>query len=304
MGLFGRVAGLRRDWQARLQALEAAGEASLVNQGRILAEQSRQRGGTGIAGHEFKVFSQWGEDGIIQRLVAEVPIAEPTFIEFGVEDFSEANCRFLMVKDNWRGLVIDGDPANIDRLRRRRWFWQHDLQAVAAFITPDNIDDLLAQSGFGSDLGLLSIDIDGQDYWVLAAITTMRPRLLVVEYNAVFGPQRAISVPRDDGFRRGRAHASNLYYGASLAAFGHWAANHGYSLVGTGSAGVNAFFVRDDVRPASLPALGVAEAFTPSRFRESRDADGRLTYLTGDARAAVVAGLPVIDVVTGAPATL
>ncbi|MFZ4689713.1 MAG: hypothetical protein ACOYLS_10795 [Polymorphobacter sp.] len=300
MALF---AGLRRRVSkaaARLAQAELSDVSILVNQGRILAELNRARPAAPLAAHEFKVFSQWGDDGIIQRLIAEVPIADDCFIEFGVEDFSESNCRFLMVKDNWRGFVIDGSADNMARLRAFPWFWQHDLQACAGFIDADNIDDLLARSGFGPDIGLLSVDIDGMDYWVLSAISVVRPRIVVVEYNAVFGAERAISVPRDDSFVRGRAHSSNLYFGASLAAFAHWADGAGYALVGTNSTGLNAFFVREDVRPASLPGLSVAQAFTASRFRESRDAQGSLSYLTGDARLAVIAGLPVVNVVTGA----
>jgi hypothetical protein len=299
MGLLGPLSGLRQRLASYLHNSAAADEAILINQGRILAEQARLRAGATLADFEFKVFSQWGEDGIIQRLVREVPIAHRTFVEFGVEDFSEANCRFLMHKDNWRGLVIDGSDANIARLRRRPWFWQHDLQARPAFITPDNIDSLIGDAGFDRDLGLLSVDIDGMDYWVLSAIRAVRPRLLIVEYNSVFGPERAISVPRADDFFRTSAHPSNLYYGASLAAFEHWAQANDYGLVGTNSAGCNAFFVRNDVRPVSLPLLSAGQAFNDSRYRESRDADGALTYVAGPARAALIAGLPVVDVRTG-----
>jgi hypothetical protein len=285
---------------ARLTALEASTEKLLLNQGRSLSAGYGDRPTAPLRNFEFQIFSQFGEDGIIQRLIAQVPIAHRTFVEFGVEDFSEANCRLLMMKDNWHGLVIDGSAANVDRIRAAHWFWRHDLRATASFITPDNINDLIAAAGFDADLGLLSVDIDGMDYWVLSAISVVRPRIVVVEYNAVFGSERAIAVPVDPGFVRGRGGRSNLYFGASLGAFDHWARANGYALVGCGSAGINAFFVREDVRPPTLPALTVAEAFINSHHRESRDANGALTWLSGDARLASLRGLPVINVVSEA----
>jgi hypothetical protein len=271
-----------------------------INQGQILTELARLAARPRLQDYEFKIFSQWGEDGIIQSLVDRVAISDRTFIEFGVADFSESNCRFLLMKDNWRGYVMDGDGANIDRLRQSYYFWKHDLQARAVFITPDNINHLLTESGFDSDVGILSIDIDGLDYWVLSAIRVVRPRILIVEYNAVFGSERAISVPNIDNFVRSRAHTSWLYFGASLSAYDFWARENGYSLVGTSSSGTNAFFVRNDVRPSDLQDLTVAEAFSDSRFRESRDSNSALSFLAGAERLEAIRGLPVINVKTGA----
>src|ERR1039457_532958 len=189
-----------------------------MNQGVLLAGLNERKRSTNLKHYEFKVFSQWGEDGIIQRLVNVIEIKEKTFIEFGVEDFSESNCRFLLMKDNWSGFVIDGSASNISRLKQSDLYWKYDLAAVGAFITKDNINDLLAKSGFGRELGILSIDLDGNDYYVLEAIEFFSPRILICEYNAVFGPSRRISVPYDAGFVRRDKHLSCLYYGASLGA--------------------------------------------------------------------------------------
>ncbi len=271
-----------------------------INQGRIHTAINRDRASTNLQDYEFKVFSQWGEDGILQKLVNSVPIANKTFLEFGVEDFSESICRFLMMSNNWSGYVIDGSSANLDRLVASYYYCRYDLRCQAAFVTVDNIDALLRQSGFDADVGVMSIDLDGVDYHVLEAISYYRPRILVTEYNAVFGDERRITVPYDPAFDRTAKHSSNLYWGASLGAIAFVAAKKGYSLVGTTSEGLNAFFVRDDVMTDRLRALSVAEAYTESRFRESRDADGRLTYLRGGDRLAAIRGMPVIDVTTGA----
>jgi hypothetical protein len=275
------------------------GDEARINQGRILTELYRARSGRRLADYEFKVFSQWGEDGIIQRLIHEVPLAHRTFIEFGVEDFMESNCRYLLMNDNWQGMVLDGSTRNIETLRASYFFWKHDLQAVAAFITAENIDALLAKAGFESDLGLLSVDVDGVDFWILQAVECVQPRILVVEYNSLFGPERIITVPYEADFQRTRKHHSNLYYGASLGAMTALATVRGYDLVGTNSAGSNAFFVRRDVRPESLPALAVEQAFNPCWIREARDAQGRLTYASRGAQLDMIRGLPVFNIATG-----
>ena len=150
----------------------------------------------------------------IQYLAQNIEIANKTFIEFGVEDFSEANCRFLMMKDNWSGFVIDGSESNVNRLRSSPDFWRFDLTAHCAFITKDNIAKLLEHSGFNRDVGILSIDVDGIDYWVAQALSDWRPRILITEYNAVFGIDRAVVVPYDAKFNRTVAHPSNSILGS------------------------------------------------------------------------------------------
>ncbi len=275
-----------------------------INQGRILAMLNESKVSCNIQDFEFKAFSQWGEDGIIQHLIRAVPIANKTFIEFGVEDFRESNCRFLMMNNNWAGHVIDGSEAKVRGIKSSYYFWQFELSARAAFITQENINDLLQESGLDDDLGIMSIDLDGIDYWVLKAITKWRPRILVLEYNAVFGAERSITVPYDAAFHRTVKHTSNLYFGASLASLVDLATAKGYALVGTCSAGVNAFFVRADLLPPGLRALTARDGFTPSRTRESRDENGTLTFLSGPARLEHLRGLPVLNTRTQAMETL
>jgi hypothetical protein len=269
-----------------------------INQGSILALLHERQATRNLWDYEFKVFSQWGEDGIIQHLCKSVTIKNKTFIEFGVESFFESNCRFLQMKDNWSGFVIDGSSENIRRLKHSYFYWKHDLNAIAAFITRENINELLAQSGFDEDLGILSIDLDGNDYHVLDAIKHFKPRILICEYNSVFGGVRKISIPYDAAFNRTRSHYSNLYFGASLAAITHLANARGYSLVGTNSAGGNAFFVRNDLLTDKVAVISCAEAYFPSNLRESRDANGHLTHISGSDRLRIIQGLPVVNVET------
>jgi hypothetical protein len=202
--------------------------------------------------------------------------------------------------DNWRGLVIDACEAHVHSIQNDSMSWRHHLDSICEFIDRDNINELLARSGFGEDIGILSIDIDGVDYWILEAITQCSPRILIVEYNSVFGPDRTITVPYDPRFVRTEKHHSNLYFGASLAAFHHLACARGYSLVGSNSTGSNAFFVRNDqMANCPFPALTAKDAYVLSRVREGRDLAGNLTLLGGQARLESIRGMPVVDVITG-----
>lgn len=280
----------------RLFKVDRRLEEIKINQGRILTRMQTPDGNVPLCKREFKVFSQWGEDGIIQYLVNNLDINHRTFIEFGVEDFSESNCRFLMMKDHWHGFVIDGSNENIAQLRDSYYYWQYRLSSKAAFITRENITKLLDESGFDKDLGLLSVDIDGVDYHVLESLQDWNPAILIVEYNEVFGWRRPVSVPYDPNFIRRKKHHSNLYYGANLPAFHHLASQRGYALVGTNSVGSNAFFVRRELLNDAVREVDLSSCVRETVFRESRNEAGRLTFLAGPERAQAISSMPVIDV--------
>jgi hypothetical protein len=250
----------------------------------------------------FKVFSQWDEDGIIQYLIHHLEIANQTFIEFGVENYEESNTRFLLLNDHWQGLVLDASAADIRYIQTDPIYWQYDLQAKCTWITRENINSLLSDAGFAEDVGMLSIDVDGNDYWIWQAIDCVRPRIVIVEYNSVFGLQ-PLSVPYNDKFNRTSAHYSNLYFGCSLGALSHLAKDKGYSLVGSNIWGHNAFFIRSDIA-GPFRDLDVQEAYVLSKYRESRDQKGRLTYTRGSDRIKLISHLPVVNVVTGETGSL
>jgi len=276
-------------------------DALKLNQGMILTALNEHKKTKNLQAYEFSIFSQWGEDGMIQQLIKSIEIKNKTFIEFGVENFMESNCRFLLMKDNWKGFVIDGSAQNMEDLKNADFYWKYNLESIAAFITKDNINSLLEKSGFDEDLGILSIDLDGNDYYILEAIAFFKPRILIVEFNAVFGAERKISIPYQADFNRTNAHYSNLYCGASLAAITFLAAKKGYTLVGTNTASVNAFYVRNDVWNNQLESLTAEQAFTTSHFRDSRDENGKLTYVSGNKRLDLIKGLPVYNVETQLP---
>ena len=269
--------------------------------GRLLAHHARTTA-RNFREAEFKVFSQFGDDGIIQFLIARLGISRDlsSFVEFGVQDYSESNTRFLLFNDNWRGLVMDSDPQNVERIKSCDLYWRHDLTALCRWIDRDNINAILKDSGFGGDIGLLSIDIDGNDYWVWERIEVVNPVIVVAKYNSVFGARRALTVPYDPKFSRTAAHYSNLYWGASLAALALLAQRKGYAFVGSNLAGNNAYFVRTShIGAGGVDAIAAEVGYVESRFRESRDRQGRLTYLGGATRLKAIAEMPVYDIERG-----
>ncbi|MDB6174848.1 MAG: dehydrogenase [Chthoniobacteraceae bacterium] len=299
MFLIDQLRGLGRQITSTYRSVKRLQESLAFVQealGRIESRQCASGPAADLKSQEFKVYSQWGEDGIIQFLLRQVPVKRRIFVEFGVQDFTESNTRFLLKHDNWSGLIIDGSQADIDYVKRDSIYWRYNLKAVCAFINRENIDLLLRDHGLVGEIGLLSVDIDGNDYWVWEQITVVNPAIVIVEYNARFGAERAVTIPYAADFQRTKAHHSNIYYGASLAALVALGRRKGYAFVGTNSAGNNAFFVRADLRPESLPELSAAEGFTDSQFREARDARGRLTFASAKEEAAILATCPLVEV--------
>lgn len=282
---------LSASFESRLQKIQQS-------LGRLESRQLEILNPKSFNDYEYPVYSQWGEDGLIQYLVHRVAIGRQIFVEFGVEKYTESNTRFLLANNNWSGLVIDGSEQNIQFIKRDPIYWRHNLKAEYAFIDKDNINALIEKNGISGDIGLLSIDIDGNDYWVWQSVDIVSPRIVVCEYNSLWGCELAVSTPYDPGFRRTVAHYSNLYYGASIAALTQLAASKGYTLVGGNRAGNNLFFVRNDVL-GDLPAATPQQAWVPAAFSESRDAAGQLTFLPFADRLALLAELPLVNLENG-----
>lgn len=279
-------------------------ERQLLLQAQAMAQTMRRREQLEFLHEaEYCAFSQWGEDGIIDWLVEHLPDIPRSFVEFGVQDYREANTRLLLQLRNWRGLVLDGSAAHIADIEAQDVSWRHELTARRAFIDRTNINDLIAGAGFGGEIGLLSVDIDGNDYWVWEALTAATPWIVVCEYNAVLGDRLGLSVPYDANFERTKAHHSNLYFGASIPALAWLAKRKGYEFIGTGSSGCNAFFVRRDLAPAVAKRLAHVVAF-PSAVRESRSSDGKLTLTGGAKRKTIIEHMQLIDVETGEETSL
>ena len=202
----------------------------------------------------FRLASQNQEDGITIALLKEAGSVTRTFVEIG-SGLSGGNSAALAREWGWTGLMVDGAGSTRMEQVGRRF---PGVTAVHSWVTRDNVNDLIASHGFSGEVDLFSLDLDGVDYWIWEAITVCSPRVVILEYNSMFGPTRSVTVPYDEGFDRQRHHA--MYYGASLAAWTKLAARKGYRLVAVEPAGINAFFLRGDLAP-HIPACDPRSAY-------------------------------------------
>jgi hypothetical protein len=201
----------------------------------------------------FRLGSQNQEDGLTLALLDEAGVTNRRFVEIGA-GLSGGNAGFLARECGWSGLMVDGHEGHMVQVGRRF----PTVTAVGAWVTRDNINDLIVTHGFGGELDLFSLDLDGNDYWIWEATRACSPRVVILEYNSMFGPDRAVTVPYDAQFDRHRHHTA--YYGASLAAWTRLNARKGYRLVAVEPTGVNAFFLRNDVAP-HIPGCDPRRAF-------------------------------------------
>ena len=223
-----------------------------------------------LRNREFKVSSQNGEDGLIAFIFSEIGVTNRRFVEFGVGDGRECNCANLAIRFGWSGLMLEGNAMGARRAQQyyanRKRSGGNEIEVRRAHVTVENINDTIASAGVRGEIDLLSIDIDGNDYWLWKAIDVVSPRVVVIEYNASFG-LRSITVPYDPQFVRLRRHRSGWYHGTSVSALAKLGERKGYDLVGTDSRGVNAFFVRKDALGGRLRALSAEEAYRPQKKR-------------------------------------
>ena len=250
----------------------------------------------GTSVREFKVFSQSGEDGVIQWLIHNIPIQSKRFIEFGVQNYTESNTRFLLMHDNWSGLIMDGSQENMDYVKQDNICWMHDLKPVPAFITAENINTLIRDNGFDGEVGILSIDIDGNDYWMWKAISCVQADIVICEYNSRFGSERAVTIPYDPNFYRTEAHSSNLYFGASIRALTLLGQQKGYALVYGNEIGSNLFFIRRELLNDVVYEKTVEECYVRAKYRQARDPQGKLMLLSIEDEEKLMEGLSLVDV--------
>lgn len=214
--------------------------------------------------HGYRCFSQNDEDGIIEEIFRRIGTTNRQFVEFGVETGVENNTVTLLVR-GWSGLWIEASSRAVaaiherfgDAVRAGR------LRVLESFVTAESIERLLGDGGVPAEPDLVSIDIDGNDYWVWKAIQRFRPRVVAIEYNATLGREARLVQPYAPDSRWDGTSG----FGASLGALAALGAEKGYALVGCNLTGVNAFFVRTDCcgEHFLLPA-SADRHFEPARF--------------------------------------
>jgi len=205
----------------------------------------------------YKVYSQNDEDGIIQEIFNRIGVTNKTFVEFGVQNGLESNCHYLLF-NGWNGLWIEGSKKYFKKLQKcfKKPLSTKQLTAINAFITTDNINKLIGEDGnINGEIDLLSIDIDGNDYWIWEKINCINPRVVVIEYNAKFPPpcQWIMEYNPKHIFDDSDKH------GASLKSLELLGKQLGYTLVGTNRNGVNAFFVKKELTKGLFAEPATAE---------------------------------------------
>jgi hypothetical protein len=219
--------------------------------------------GAGLERHEYSLFSQNGEDGIIRFLFSEIGFESRRFVEFG---FGPVQCNSLrlILHEGFKGLLMDGSQENCDFFNRAAAGRGLDgVEAVPAFLDRENLNRIIADHGIEGEIDFLSLDVDGNDYWLWEALECVSPRVACIEYNAGIGPALSWTVRYDPEFERYAKHPSGFFHGASLRALESLGRRKGYRLIGSDSTGTNAFFLRDDIDAPQISTVTAEEAWRP-----------------------------------------
>ena len=231
---------------------------------------------------ELKFFSQNGEDGIIDFLIKKLNLKKPSFVEIGIGDYSEANTRFLYEMYYGKGLVVDINKDLKKKVLSNVSLWRGNLNILEKSVSSENINEILSDNA-KFEIDVFSIDIDGVDYWILNEIKPQIAKIIILEYNSIFGSELEVTIPNINDFNRTEAHYSNLYYGASLKSYIKLMNKKGYYFLGVNRLRNNAFFINKDFPKleffSNIHELDLSKC-TKSNFSESRNTNGELNYLT------------------------
>ena len=182
---------------------------------------------------DYKVFSQTGEDGMIDYLLYSLNIEIPKFVEVGVGDYRESNTRYIFEKNCCRGLIVDKNKNLRNKVSKVVKLWKGDLTIIETTVTSENILNVLNSNNFDNNLDIFGLDVDGIDYWILEVLPEKLSKIVIVEYNSIFGPNLEVTVPNLKNFDREKYHYSHLCYGASLRALINLMNKKKYAFVGT-----------------------------------------------------------------------
>lgn len=216
----------------------------------------------------LRSYSQNDEDGILIYIFAVIGTTNKKSVELCAGDGIENNTANLIINHGWAGLMFDGNEANVERGRKFysqcKDTWLAPPNFVHAWIEKENVNSLIVSEGYEGEIDLLSLDLDGVDYWIWRAIDCINPRLIVLEYQPVLGPRESLTIPYERDFNRYNIHAQG-YWGASLPAFVKLGREKGYRLIGCNRNCINAFFMRNDVGADIFPEIDVASCFAHPR---------------------------------------
>lgn len=252
---------------SRTSAATKAAIASVTMelQGRARSSQHLPR----LCDCGFRVFSQFEEDGYLVYLAAVLELEPKKFLDIGAADGINSNCANLALNLGWHGVFIESDHSKVEY--GKNIYEVHPDTCLyppkfkQAFVTAENINELVTDAGLSGNIGICSIDIDGNDCWAWKALEVVSPAVVIIETNIEFG-MRNIAVPYDPNFRHSEKFP--YYFGASALAMHSLATKKGYRLVGANRFGFNLIFVRNDVYPDRVPAVSIDSILLHPRYAE------------------------------------
>jgi hypothetical protein len=217
----------------------------------------------------FRLYSQHEEDGILLFIFSLIGTMNKRCVEICAGNGMECNTANLIIHHRWTGLMCDGSEKNVEQAKQfyatnpDTQYWPPTI--INKWITKDNVNRIIQENGFTGEIDLLSLDIDGIDYWLWDEISCISPRVVVLEFNHLWGPYTSVTVPYKHDFVAEFTRYGSDYAGASLQAFVKLNRKKGYRLVGTNAIATNAFFIRDDISCDWLPEIDVSTCFDHPR---------------------------------------
>lgn len=268
----------------------------------LIMARNKSKESINLWDYEVKIYSQWGEDGILDHLTEKLDLYKPKILEIGVGNFTECNSKALVEYKNASAYLVDIDQNLESSLNNSPLKWKSHLGCEIVWVNTHNVNSIVENaSNFMNGINVISLDIDGVDYWVLKEMNIpSEVQVIVVEYNPLFGPSHKLTVPLTDNFERESEHYSHLYFGCSILAWIELLENRKFTFVGTNRVGNNAFFVKDNkTNCLSVSPQENFEIYTDWRIRESRNFDGQLDYLSLEDGRRLLSEKLVVDLVDG-----
>ena len=217
----------------------------------------------------FRNFSQFDEDGILLYIFSIIGAQNKTFIDIGSSDGINSNCANFAINHGWHGLFIDGNDKTINF--GKKFYQQHPdtnlypPKFICSFVQKENINQIIKKANFNREIDLLSIDIDGNDYWIWKALDCVSPMVVIIETNIEFGTQ-SIVVPYDKNHIYPGKHPQ--YIGASVKAMIKLAHKKGYRLVATNLYGFNTIYIKKGIGEKYLPEITYKDVLKHPRNKE------------------------------------
>ena len=272
---------------------------ALIGKSILISKRKNYLNFENINDAEEKIFSQNGEDGIIDYVLETLDIKDPKFIEIGVEDYIESNTRLLYHIRNSQGLIID-QSIDVNKLSKNLDLWKGRIKVIKEAVGPNNINEIVRKNYFNKNLDLFSIDIDGLDYWIIKELPKNFSKICVAEYNPLFGSELEITVPNIKNFDRTDYHYSNLCWGVSLKGLINIMKEKNFIFLGVNNLKNNAFFINKNYQNLFKKIiLGInskLENYVNHDFKESRDKRGKLTNLSSEEQLKEIKDCQVVDI--------